>query len=39
MPSRRATRECSVESRCARSWSSQKPGSLIVGLELAQPAL
>src|SRR5262245_47432266 len=29
MPSRRATLECSVERRCARSWSSQKPGSLI----------
>src|SRR5262245_47814904 len=29
MPSRRATRECSVERRWASCWSSQKPGSLI----------
>src|SRR6266566_2862742 len=29
MPSRFATRECSVEIFCALSWSFQKPGSLI----------
>ena len=37
--SRFATRECSVEIFCARSWSSQKPGSLIACSSSADAAL